>query len=48
MYRNLTIRVLCFLLTCFCCFLSNRSTSGILITAFGITGDKPVPSAFLP
>ncbi len=26
----------------------NRSTSGILITTFGITGDKPVPSAFLP
>ncbi|HVE58433.1 MAG TPA: FG-GAP-like repeat-containing protein, partial [Pyrinomonadaceae bacterium] len=26
----------------------NRSTSGLLITTFGITGDKPVPSAFLP
>jgi len=26
----------------------NRSTAGSLITTFGVTGDKPVPSAFLP
>ncbi|HMS40480.1 MAG TPA: VCBS repeat-containing protein, partial [Pyrinomonadaceae bacterium] len=27
---------------------SNRTTAGILIQQFGIAGDKPVPSAFLP
>jgi leucyl aminopeptidase len=26
----------------------NRSTAGILITAFGTTGDRPIPSAFVP
>jgi len=26
----------------------NRSTSGLLIAAFGATGDRPAPSAFVP
>jgi len=26
----------------------NRSTAGVLITNFGINGDKPVPNVFVP